>query len=723
MNNQVKSSIAEANIANVKIMDQSIIEYFWRVFYRYKWLILAIIGAVVILGMLLTLLTTPQYTSSTRIEIKRLQNNVANVKDVERDEVGQSLEFYTTQYSLLESRALAERVVRDLNLTRDPAFREAYGFEDKEDGDRAGASAQSSRQKELDQATGILLGGIDISPIRGSSLVDIRFTSPSPQLAAKIANSWVKQYTQRNLERRYASTAEARSFLEKELDDLREKLEKAETDLVTYASDKKIIALSADTDADGRTRNERTLAANDLEVLNKELATATAERIMTQSRMVQAGEISSAALNNNALGLLRADLAKTKSEYAELMVRFEPGYPQAKALASKINELERAISREESRYRRNDNAEFRQAAAREQTLKAKVEGLKSELIKQRGDSIQYNIFQREVDTTRELYNSLLQRYKEIGVVSVEDNNILVVDTAEAPKKPSSPILILNLLLSLIAGGGLALATIFALEQIDQTLKDPKDVERVLGLSLLGTTPQTAGGNPKEDLLDRKSPLAEAYLSIQTSLSFLTDHGTPKSMMFTSTVANEGKSLSAYALASILSRQGHKVALIDADMRNPSVASLLGIADEHGLSNYLSGQDDWQKNIVGSGEENLYILTAGPKPPNPAELLSSKRLKQLVKDMGNSFDHIVIDGPPVLGLADAPLISSAAEGVIYTIEANRMKIRAIDSAITRLRSASATIFGALTTKVDTRNAAYGYGSDYGYGYGYDSDKDA
>jgi capsular exopolysaccharide synthesis family protein len=214
-------------------------------------------------------------------------------------------------------------------------------------------------------------------------------------------------------------------------------------------------------------------------------------------------------------------------------------------------------------------------------------------------------------------------------------------------------------------------------------------------------------------------VSEAYFSIGTSLSFLTGHGTPRSMLFTSTMPNEGKSTSAVALARMLARTGKRVLLIDADLRNPSAHLFIGDGRAVGLSNYLAGENDIPSLVQSTDFENLSLMAAGPIPPNPAELLTGPRLGELLRADGLPFDHYVVDGPPVLGLADSPLIASAVEGVIFTIQANAGRLRSIETAIQRLRDANANVFGAIVTKVDSRNSTYGYGYGYGYGdkYGY------
>jgi len=400
------------------------------------------------------------------------------------------------------------------------------------------------------------------------------------------------------------------------------------------------------------------------------------------------------------------------------MVRFEPGYPQAQAIQSQVNELDRAIAREEARVSGSVRAEYQQARAREDALRQRVNALKGDYLDLRRRSIQYNIYQQEVDTNRALYDGLLQRFKEIGVAAgVGVNNVAIVDVAMPPEKPSSPRLLLNLLVSILAGLGLGAALAFGLEQLDEAISDPSEVQRRLGLSLLGSVPKVRDDEtPREALLDRKSDLVDAYIALQTNLAFTTEHGVPHSFSVTATRPGEGKSTTSLALATMLARAGKRVVLVDGDMRSPSVHHLGNFENTRGVSNFLAGDDDYASSIFKIDDLGISAMSAGPIPPNAAELLTGDRFKRLLERLRADFDHIVVDSPPVMGLADAPLIASHVEGVIYAVESHGIRTAQVKTALARLAAAHARVFGAVLTKFEARKASYGYGYDYGYGYG-------
>ena len=692
---------------------------YWQAVLRHKIAIAVILAACIALGIVTTLLMTPYYTSTSTVEINREQDKVTNVESVAgSDGASQNLEFYQTQYALLESRSLAERVARAQNLAAKDDFFEMFSVDPDNSGLLTGNSdtqTAAQRNQRLKLATELLQENVSVSPIRGSSLVDISFESPSSGLSAQIANAWVEQFIASNLDRRFDSTSDARRFLEEQLADLKQRLEDSERNLSAYADNKEIITLSSEQSASGKTVSQKTLASTNLEALNNSLAQAIADRIAAESEAQQrAGNINS--LSNTALNNLREERAKVQAQYAKLLVQFEPEYPDARGLATQIAALDKSILEEDRRSRTGSASRYQEALEREGKLRRQVNRLKGQFSGERRASIQYNIFQREVDTNRQLYDGLLQRYKEIGVAGVGTNNISVVDRAQPADKPSSPRLVLNIALALLVGFGLTGAYVFVMEQIDQTVKDPSDLKSKLGIAPLGSIPDLEKDDILLSLKDKKSVAWEAYLSIRTSLAFLTDHGVPRSFLLTSTRPNEGKSTSAFALAAVLASGKKRILLIDGDMRNPSLHKMLGSKNVSGLSNYLAGDDDLEQLINKDSGYGFDAMSAGPIPPNAAELLSSTRMQELISNLTEAYDTVIIDAPPVLGLADIPLLANSVEGVIYTIEASGVKLRGIQSAIQRVRSSHADIFGGIVTKVQTQQSGYGYGYAYQYEYG-------
>ncbi|MEK9213186.1 GumC family protein [Sphingomonas sp. 2378] len=698
------------------------IRRYLRILNRRKWVIAGTTFACVILGLVATLLITPKYTAKTTLEISRESNNIAPVQGVERETGAADQEFYQTQYGLLRSRILAERVATELKLVDDPKFYEMFGYTSQRPAFNiiSGRFTPGGRGDRLRVAGEILLDHISVTPTRLSRLVDISFVSPDPIFSTRVVNAWTTNFIKVSLERRYQATSYARNFLETRLEQLRQRLETSERQLVGYASQQRLINLPAAQAAGGTQTVERSLVADDLASLNGALAQARATRIDAEAKLQQSGGGTAVeALRNDAINTLRARRAIVASDYQKLLVQFEPQYPAAQALKSQLDQIDRSIAREEQRVSGSIQGEYRQAVEREQLLEARVNGLKDSFLDQRRRAIQYNIYQREVDTNRQLYDGLLQRYKEIGIAGgVGINNVAVVDPADPPLKPSSPRLALNLALALLAGLGLGALIALLLEQADEAIADPEEMQRILGLPLLGAIPKLLDEEPRTAILDRKSSLVDAYLSVQANLQFTTEHGVPRSLAITSTRPAEGKSTTALALAALLARAQRRVVLVDGDMRSPSMHSLIGVSHDNGLSNYLAGSDEIDAMLHHAEKFGFAIMTSGPLPPNAAELLTSSRLQKLLGELLERFDHVVIDSPPVMGLADAPLIASRVEGVIYAVESHGIRASLVATGINRLVSANAHIIGGVLTKFEARRSMTGYGYDYGYGYGRD-----
>lgn len=705
-----------------EVEGSSVLQQYFRLALRRRWVIAGAVAAAIALGLIVTLLMTPQYTAESTIEISRESDQVTDFQGVERDVSVADQEFYQTQYGLLRTRTLAERVAVAMRLVDDPQFFEMFrvdvdgpAFEQR--AGRYGTQGRSERQRVAGE---VLLEHVTISPTRLSRLVDIQFTSPHAELSAQIANSWAENFIELNLERKVQSTAYGRSVLQRQLAEFKDRLDESQRQLVTYASEEEIINIPSPVEGGA----DRSIVAENLAKLNVELTDATADRIRAEARVRQASRSGGSveALSNSAINNLRQRRAELAANYRQMLVVFEPNYPAAQALQKQVEELDQAIAREENRVTDSLQTDYLRATQREKMLSAKVAGLKEDFLDLRRRSIQYNIFQQEVDTNQALYDGLLQRFKEIGVAGgVGVNNIAVVDRADVPQEPSSPRLVLNFLIAIVAGLALGFGGAFAFDQFDETIGDPGELQRRLGLPLLGTVPKIEKGTPQDALKDRKSDLVDAYLAVQTTLSFATENGIPRVFSVTSTRPAEGKSTTALALATMLARSGRRTILIDGDMRSPSVHQLAGVDHNRGLSNYLAGDDAIEGLVLSMEDMGIDIMTAGPIPPNAAELLTSNRLSLMVERLLGTYDQIVIDSPPVLGLADAPLIGMQVDGVVYAIEAHGIRAGQAKTALARLISANVRILGGVVTKYNPQKAYDGYNYNYEYKYG-SSDND-
>ena len=701
-----------------------------RILNKYKWMIVGIVVTSLLVATGVTFMKTPIYRATASLQIDREAMSIVKVDGIQPDDNSGfgSLDFYQTQYELLASRSLAERVVTTLGLASDPLFQTepesvvsiAKGMIKSvigglKFGDGAKAPAKVYTQEEIVRgAVGKLLATLTVTPVRGSRLVKITINHTDPGLAAKIANGYTEVYIANNLDRRFDATSYARKFLEERLQQLKVRLEESERQLVKYAEDQGIIRLD----------DNKNLSASDLEVINKRLSEAHGERIKKELlwKQAQATEglglkeiLDSEAIQSNRK--LRTELA---AQYQQKLAIFKPAFPDMVQLRNQIKELDLQVQSEVEAIKQSIEAGYLAARQEEEELITQLEGSKADVVDQRNRSIQYNIIQREVDTNRTLYDGLLQRYKEIGVAGgVGTNNISIVDAAITPASPSSPNLLLNLAIAFAAGLGLAVVTAFGLDSLDDSFKAPEDIERELGMTVIGVIPKPKdAANLELELTDARSAIMEAYRSLRTGLQFATSEGLPRTMLVTSSKPSEGKTTTTISLARSLANIGLNVLLIDGDLRNASVHKRLRCSNEVGFSNYLSGAKLPEEVVQSTDTPGLILMSSGPLPPNPAELLNSPRLSSLLAMACESFDIVLIDGPPVMGLADAPLISRIAQSTLLVVAANETRKSTVKVALRRLQLARANIVGALLNKFDSKQTGYGYG--YGYGdYDYHS----
>lgn len=693
----------------------------WQTAMRWRWVVLGSILGSVLIGLFITLLLPSYYTATAQVEIDRVQKEITKLQGVEPSNREEDIEFYATQYQLLVARPVLERVASELGLYDSDAFFVAHGIvrEDAFDGEY-NLSEESKRARVERLVVNTLEDHVIVDPVRTSRLVDIGYSSRSPTLSASIANAWTGAFIGVSMDRQLSSTADARRILEDRLAALRRKVEETEREVINYASDQDIVSLDRVLDDRGRTVETRTLVANDLDTLNAALNVARSARAVAQARLIESGENTTESVSSQLLAQLRQREAELQARYAELMIQFTPEYPAAVAVNEQIEAIQGAIAREHSRIALSREQEFREALERENVLQGQVDGVKERLGRLQRSSIQYAVLQRERDTNKQLYDALLQRYKEIGVTgTVGLSNVSVVERATVPLDPSFPNIPLSLALSLLIGLFIASGAVYALEHIDEGIREPNDVRDRLGLPLLGYTTRVED-DPVELLRDSKTEYYDANFSVHANLALATAHGFPRSLSVTSTEPNEGKSSVALALAVVLGRLGRSVILIDGDMRSPSVHEFFGIGHDNGLSNVLAGDRDWRTSVQSTEFRGLKVMTAGPKPPNAAELLSNDGLSKFVDEALKEFDHVIIDSPPVLGLSDAPALAKTLEGCVYICQAGGAPLRVVLRSIDRLRAARVQIFGAVVTKFDEVKDGYGYGYGYDFQYGPDSD---
>lgn len=684
--------------------DQDSID-FWalaQILLSRKWMILAITILGMAIAFVLTLRVVPLYAATATIEIQQQEIQIIEGANVGPDVVADST-YMETQFRLLRSRYLAERVADDLNLPNDPRY----------------ASAGANRDTRVLQAAQRIVGGLRVAPSGRSRVVGVTFVSAYPQEAARIANAVVDAYIQSNLERKYNTTAFAREFLDERLAATKSALEESERRFVKYAEDQGLL------DIGGATSGAGSLDENSIIALNNELSSAESERIRAEQEYKAAQDSAPVRelMQSPALTSLRQTRSNLVTDYQEMLGRFKPDYPDMVRLQARIDGIEQEIQRETASITNSVIDElklnFEAAVARENSLRVRVNELQGNLQDERNRRIQYRILQREVETIQSQYQGLLQRSKEVSVASgVGSSNVSIVDSALVPGRPFQPDFPRSLLqafvLSLAFGVGLA----FVLKFVDDTIKTPEDVRQKLGLPAIGVVPKISG---KRDLVayelqQPKSAISEAFESARTALDFTSEEGCPKSILVTSTRPGEGKTSTTIALATVFARGGKSVLIIDGDMRKPSF-----IVDSNrsiGLSGLLTGHDDLQEHVVRSKTDGLSVLPAGVVPPNPAQLLSGVRLGEIIREAEGLFDVVIVDSPPLLSFTDSPRLGAAVAGALVVIQSGLVRTPAAKRTVSQLFESRTNIIGCVLTKFEAKRAGYDY-SYYYSSYGRDA----
>ena len=691
---------------------------------KYRYLIASFVSIALVIGFVATFMMPRIYSAATSVKIDRAAPKVLNNQSALM-EGGNDPQFYQTQYELIRSRSLAERVAVSLNLAqsnfipqpRQGLLSRALG----EDPEMDAATIRSRQEQAIEE----VMQGLSVRPVPMSSIVRISYSHTSPSWAQRISIAAAEQYERSTLDRRFTASGHARRFLDERLQQLKVKLQDSEKELVEYAQKHGIVNVD----------EKRPESLANLQAVQAALAESITQRLKREQLWQQAQENNGVFLpqvmNDSVIQAARLRLATLQATYQEKLQTLKPAFPEMVALRTQIIESERQIRAQIDGIRTAIRLEFEAAKAQEAALEAKLQEVKAEVLDIRGRSIEYTILMREVDTARSLYEGILQQFRELAVAGdVDTNNVSIVDRAQLPTTPDSPSLRNNLLLAFILGLMGAAGVIVVRESLDDTFKSPEDIEETLNLAVLGIAPLYVPEEEDRTAFDEvqtspTSAMAEAYRSLRTALQFTTEAGAPKSLLVTSSRPGEGKSTTSASIALNFAQLGCKVLLIDGDLRNPSQHKVFRIENSAGLSNYLAGSDEASDLVKTTGVGGVSLMTTGPLPPNPAELLGGPRFATLLANAMEVYDVVIVDGPPVMGLADSPIIASIAHGTLLVIEAGKTRRGVVRDAVKRLEFARARIVGTLLNKFDPRRTGYtyGYGYSYGYGYGYGYGRDA
>jgi polysaccharide biosynthesis transport protein len=754
--------------------DEIPFSYYWDILVKRRNVILSIFLVVFAAGAYFALSATTLYTATATIKIEPQNPRVTGVGELQPLEFGREYDYHKTQFALLQSRALAARVITALDLEANSTFTDAsimspnpvphvmswilrpmrflasyiiplFGSESKlEESYPVQQTATLDKLLPELKVSPILidryLGFIAVAPLVQTRLVRVQSITPDPALSQALANAHVQAFMRMSEEGRISLTQVAQEFLEEKKTELQKKLEESEVELNRFERTNNVLSVG----------QGQSIVVDRLVDLNKQLTAARAQRIDAESlyQTVQNKSYQdlSEVMKQGLVQQLKGNLANLEAENARLATTFKPDHPLIQQLKHQIEEARRALNNEVVNVVQGIKSNYAAALARERALEREAEKQQQDALKLKELGIQYTVLQEEVKANRTLYESVLKRLSETSVVNdVAVSNMQIVERAAKPSYPSGPNVPLSLLASMMSGLFLGIGAAFVREFFDSTVGTPEKVWRSVGLGTLGAVPHVKflsrptyrekqiEGNKQADRLPVSSrtvkelitdhgPLSimnEAYRTIRTFLLLSQADKPPQVILLTSPSPGEGKTVTSLNLAIALARDGHSVLLVDGDMRKGCCHTRLGLTNNRGLSNVLTGGLSLDEGIQDTPVSGLSLLSRGVPPPNPSELLGSRRMKDILKEVRQRFEFILIDSPPVIALSDAAILSVITDGVVLVFNGQRTSTASAQKAVELLDTLRVRFLGVILNAVNLDNPAYSYHRTYSQ---YDSEND-
>jgi succinoglycan biosynthesis transport protein ExoP len=742
-----------------------------RIVLKRKNILIAFTAVLLVFVAIFSFTAVRLYRATATIMIDEPSSNMLNVQDIlssgglyGSDYLGT---YFNTQLKLLTSRSLAERVAKKMNFPSRPEFQAAArprpnplrGIKDLVTLRWLFASKKSAAPGEQPQYKPspysayafTVLGGLSVSPVEETRLVDVGYTSRHPVLAADVVNALVEEFISYSIETRYEATQQASEFLTEEIAKLRDDLGAKERDLQRYGEEKKLLFLNKD---------ESSVVTKFADV-SSALTEAQVDRIKKESMFRELKGLSVDTLpqfiDNSLIQGLKTSYTQTKNEYDERIKVFKPDYPEIVKLKARLDSMKSELESEIRKAVDASEADFRAAQKKEGSLQSMLETQRTEVSKTDSNAILYNSLRIEVDNMRNLLSSLTAKQNETLVSArlggLRTSNIKIIDRALVPGGPFTPNTRRNLLMALLVGliGGLGL--VFFAEYMDNTVKGPEEAEKLTGLPSLGIIPflEPAGAKKRADAygtysygaenapaaettpevsdielinhLYPKFSISEDYRTVRTSILFSNAERQPKTICFTSTMPQEGKTATVANMAVSFAQLEGKVLLVDCDLRKPRLHKVFKVRNLVGLSGCLTGKVTFDDAVQKTAIENIWILPSGPHPPNPAELLNSRRMKDLLALVRDRFDFVLLDTPPVLAVIDPVIISSLADCTVIVIRAGKTTRKPLVRAVEDIRRAKADIVGVIFNEVrlGRQGAAVPYYQYYQYEYSANPDE--
>ncbi|NQT70323.1 MAG: polysaccharide biosynthesis tyrosine autokinase, partial [Desulfobacteraceae bacterium] len=681
----------------------------------------------------------------SRLIIDKENPNVMSIQEVMAVDAS-GTDYYQTQYKIIESRNVARAVIKRLSLDKSEEFvpkpRDTFLANLKHSVQKTAAafekavvallrtrevsSSQALKEQDLDyKLVSAFINRIKVNPISNSRLVDVGFEAKDPVLAAKITNTLAQAYIEQNLDTKLKAVKGAVRWLNDRVVAEREKVEKSEQALLAYKNRHSIV-----TDF---TSDVEKITAQKLAHLNTQIVEAESVRVEAETRYKQALALKQTpdmldsipeVLKNELIQQIKSMEVELYKRISELSKKYGQKHPQMVAIQAELQTLQQRKTYEVKRVVNSLNNEYRVVRAKEESLKAALTKQRKESLDLNQKAIEYGVLQREVESARQMYQLLINRFKETSLTEdMKAGNIRILDRAEVPKSPVKPRKQRNILMAVLFGlaGGLGLA--FFLEYLDNTIKDPEDIKRYLNIPYLGPVPVIVpNDNPGKDfppemvvLNSPKSTASEAYRGIRTNILFSSAEFEPQVIMVTSSGPQEGKTITSSNLAITMAQSGNKVVLLDCDMRRPRVNKLFGISRNRGMTNLLVEKTDLKLTVFNTSIPNLHVIPSGPIPPNPSEILGSKRMEELIEVLRKNFTRIIIDTPPITAVTDAALLGKLSDGVVLVVRANRTVRDMAKTGLEQLTAVGAKLLGVVLNGVSMGRGSYYY-YQYYYYYG-------
>lgn len=701
-----------------------------------KWMVITFLLVVVTMVAIYTLRMKPVYRATARLLIERESPKIVSVEEVMVLDTANQ-DYYQTQYKIMASRSLAERVIKKLGLGKTKEFNPpAQGFNIQaaiaSTVHNVLSSLNTNRVSKEEHGTGetvsslikgwrdLYLSRIEVTPIRNSRLVDISFEGHDPKLVAAVINTHAELYIESDMEMKWEASRHALKWLNSSLEDLKKKLEQSEKILYGFMEKEDIVSLEnilGTHEAAGQN-----IIAQKLSELNTTATKAKTDRISyeilykeLQNLSKEPGMIESFPniIDNSLIQNLKTEYIRLLREFSDLDKEYGEKHPKMIRLRSEMNEMKGRIAQEIQKIAKSVETRYKMARAREESLLKTLQNQKGEVMKLNKKAIQYAALKREVEGNRQMYDLVLRRAKETSLTTgLKSSNIRIIDLADVPTGPVKPRVRLNILLALITGLTMGIGIAFFFEYLDNTLKTPDDIKqylRVPFLGLVGHFKVSGDGSRKNELIvlgEPKSNISEALRNIRTNIIFASSGLDKKSILITSAVPGEGKTLICSNLAIVMAQMGKKVLLIDADMRKPRIHKLFNLEKDFGITDLLVGNRVKKKTIFeDSPLKNLKIITSGTVPPNPSELLGSQRMKTLIAKMKERFDIILFDSPPVVSVTDPAVLSTIVDGVVLVAKAGATGKDVVQKSLDQLSEVGVKVLGVVLNDVDFKRERY------------------